>query len=219
MTGLPAHDPERRWPVALTLLVVLAINDALPQHLKLLPDVLHYGMAAVAIGALAMVEFRPASRVWLRLEDAVVTLGSLALVGSCFASLAVLIGSIVGGTSPIGGFALLTSSVSVWANNMLGFSLLYWVTDRGGPKGRLAGARVPPDWMFPQMVEERLAPPGWEPRFVDYLSLAFWTATAFSPTDTAPLTAKAKLMMMAQASISLATLALVASRAINVLGA
>jgi len=52
---------------------------------------------------------------------------------------------------------------------------------------------------------------------VDYLFLAFTTATAFSPTDVLPLTARAKLLMMLQAIISLITVALVASRAVGIL--
>jgi hypothetical protein len=28
-----------------------------------------------------------------------------------------------------------------------------------------------------------VTPAEWVPRFADYLTLAFWTATAFSPTD------------------------------------
>jgi uncharacterized membrane protein len=59
--------------------------------------------------------------------------------------------------------------------------------------------------------------PNWEPRFVDYLYLAFTTATAFSPTDTLPLTRWAKLLMMLQSVVSLSTLALVVARAVNVL--
>jgi hypothetical protein len=62
------------------------------------------------------------------------------------------------------------------------------------------------------------APPGWQPRFVDYLSLGYSTATAFSATEVAPMTSRAKLLMMLESTISLVTLVLVASRAINILG-
>nr|WP_245470524.1 hypothetical protein [Mesorhizobium sp. M2C.T.Ca.TU.002.02.1.1] len=55
------------------------------------------------------------------------------------------------------------------------------------------------------------------PGFVDYVFLAFTNATAFSPTDTLPLTQRAKLLMMAEAMISLLTIALVAARAVNIL--
>ena len=61
-------------------------------------------------------------------------------------------------------------------------------------------------------------PRGWHPAFVDYLYLSYSTATAFSTTEVAPLTPRAKLMMMLQSMISLVTIVLVASRAINILG-
>jgi hypothetical protein len=57
----------------------------------------------------------------------------------------------------------------------------------------------------------------WSPGFIDYLFLAFTNATAFSPADTFPLTVRAKLLMMAEFAISLATIALVASRAVGIL--
>jgi uncharacterized membrane protein len=60
-------------------------------------------------------------------------------------------------------------------------------------------------------------PPGWRPAFVDYLYLAFATATALSTTDVVPLTARAKLAMMLETLVSMTTLVVVASRAINVL--
>lgn len=57
----------------------------------------------------------------------------------------------------------------------------------------------------------------WSPGFVDYLFLAFNTSTAFSPTDSPVLSRWAKVLMMIQSSISLATLALLAARAVNIL--
>jgi hypothetical protein len=57
----------------------------------------------------------------------------------------------------------------------------------------------------------------WVPRFVDYLALAFWTATAISPTDISAIKPWAKLLMMLGASGSIALAALVIARAINVL--
>jgi uncharacterized membrane protein len=55
------------------------------------------------------------------------------------------------------------------------------------------------------------------PDFLDYLYTSFTNATAFSPTDTMPLTAWAKLLMMLQSLASLVTVAVVVSRAVNIL--
>ena len=67
-------------------------------------------------------------------------------------------------------------------------------------------------FLLPQQTLSDPAYQGWKPGFVDYLFLAFTTATAFSPADALPLTARAKMLMMLEATISLATVALVASR-------
>jgi uncharacterized membrane protein len=61
------------------------------------------------------------------------------------------------------------------------------------------------------------APQGWWPHFVDYLYVSFTNATAFSPTDTMPLTRWAKLLMLVQSLASLLTVAMVAARAVNIL--
>jgi hypothetical protein len=69
---------------------------------------------------------------------------------------------------------------------------------------------------FPQQLNPDLAPPGWRPRFIDYLYLGFTNAIAFSPTDTMPLAPWAKVAMAIQSMISLAILGLVVARAVNV---
>jgi hypothetical protein len=118
--------------------------------------------------------------------------------------------------------ALMRSAASLWITNVFVFALWYWRLDAGGPYGRDSrqmhegGA-----FMFPQTTmspEERRAigQAQWSPHFVDYLFLAFNTSTAFSPTDTPPLTSWAKLLMMAQSIISLSVLALLAARAVNI---
>ena len=113
----------------------------------------------------------------------------------------------------------LTSSVALWINNVLVFSLLYWQVDRGGPGARAADERRRPDLFFTQEgAPPDAMPHGWRPSFPDYLFLAFSTATAFSPTDVVPLTLRAKMMMMLESSISLITIVVVGARAINVLG-
>ena len=57
----------------------------------------------------------------------------------------------------------------------------------------------------------------WLPRYSDYLFLAFTTSFAFSPTDTLPLTRRAKMTMLLQSTVSLITITGVAASAINLL--
>jgi uncharacterized membrane protein len=112
---------------------------------------------------------------------------------------------------------LLLNGGSVYLTNIIVFALWYWELDRGGPAARTHGIECHPDFLFPQMSSPDLAPPEWEPVFVDYLYVSFTNATAFSPTDVLPLTRTAKAAMALQSIVALSTLALVIARAINVL--
>ncbi len=116
------------------------------------------------------------------------------------------------------GRELILSGIVLWCTNVLLFGLWYWEVDRGGPAARAAGERDVPDFLFPQMTGPRWAPPDWRPRLIDYLYVSLTNATAFSPTDTMPLTPAAKSMMSAQSIASLITVGLVVARAVNILG-
>jgi len=116
-----------------------------------------------------------------------------------------------------GGRDLIFASVPIWITNVLVFALWYWELDRGGPVSRLKAQRRQPDFLFPQMSAPDSTRPDWSPAFIDYLYTSFTNATAFSPTDTMPLTPWAKLLMMVQSLASLLTVALVVSRAVNIL--
>ena len=74
-----------------------------------------------------------------------------------------------------------------------------------------------PAFVFPEMLHTEYVPATWVLTFADYLSLAFWTATAFSPTDVSAIKRWAKLLMMMEAVASLGIGALVVARAINIL--
>jgi uncharacterized membrane protein len=58
---------------------------------------------------------------------------------------------------------------------------------------------------------------GWRPQFLDYLYVSFTNASAFSPTDTMPLSRWAKMLMLLQSAISLALAVMVVARAVNIL--
>jgi uncharacterized membrane protein len=112
---------------------------------------------------------------------------------------------------------LLVAGTLVLFTNVITFGVLYWELDLGGPAGRVADAMSYPDFGFPQMATPRLAAPDWRPHFVDYLYLAYTNIVAFSPTDTMPLTGRAKALMALQSLISLAVLVVVLARVINIL--
>ena len=121
------------------------------------------------------------------------------------------------------GHSLILSGVAIWLTNVLIFALWYWLLDRGGPmnRARHLDPTTPeghPDFVFPEMDGGRpYTPESWMPEFLDYLALALTTATAFSPTDAMPNSRQAKTLMSIQGLISLVTLGLIISRAVNIL--
>ncbi|MBX9697962.1 MAG: hypothetical protein K2X74_00940 [Acetobacteraceae bacterium] len=209
--------PQARWPAALALLVLLLLIQGLPDHYRVWPGWAGYLVFGACLASMAGVALGGGGRRWLDAERVVVG-GTAALVIATQAyALVVLIGRVIGPEEASDGLALLTSAVAIWACNVVGFALLFWQLDSGGPRARLEGGGQP-DWLFVEQANPEAVPPDWRPGFVDYLFLGFSTATAFSTTDMLPLTPRAKLLMMAEAMISLVTLAVVAARAINVLG-
>lgn len=112
---------------------------------------------------------------------------------------------------------LLAFAAAIYLTNVIAFGVWFWELDRGGPFARAAATNPYPDFLFPQMTEPHLASEHWEPRFGDYLYVSFTNATAFSPTDTMPLTRWTKALMATQSAIALSTIALVIARAVNIL--
>ncbi len=111
-----------------------------------------------------------------------------------------------------GGGRLLRPAALLWASNILIFASWYWEIDGDGPVRRHVRGHIASDFLFPQQSSGITFVPG----FVDYLFLAFNFATALSPADTAPLTARAKLLMMAEALISGSILILLVARSVNI---
>ena len=133
-------------------------------------------------------------------------------------SLVLVCDSLIRGNQALSGKQLLLSAVSIYLTNIILFGLWYWQLDGGGPGGR--GTHRPPvDFLFPQMnaSDKVTEQPDWRPTFFDYMYISITNGTAFSPTDAMPLTHRAKLLMSIQAVVSLATVALVAARAVNIL--
>jgi hypothetical protein len=121
------------------------------------------------------------------------------------------------GTKGPSGESLLIDALNIWFTNVVVFALWYWTIDRGGPLPRAMGNPSRPDFLFPQMLGDADERPDWTPGFLDYFYLSFTNATAFSPTDTLPLSVHAKMLMAVEAFVSLMTVGLVAARAVNIL--
>jgi uncharacterized membrane protein len=217
-TPVPGQPMEPRWPAALTIIVVLSLLTVLPDQVRLVPVWVHYLLGITLLVAMATVPLTGAKAQWLRFERIILLLFCFIGGIGTLISLTYLIDEMINPSKELNGIQLLSSSIAVWIDNVLVFSLLYWQLDRGGPEARLNNSRTKPDWFFPQVDLPEDVMPDWRPIFVDYLFLAYTTATAFSPTDVLPLTPSAKILMMLESLISLATILVVVSRAINILG-
>ena len=213
-----ASRAEPRWPVAITILATIGLLLLLHDQIRLAPAWVPCVAGITVLTPMAVIPMTGAKRLWQALERIVVLLYVILGVAGDLASLANLINEMVRRSSQLGGLELFESSIAVWLKNVLMFSLLYWQVDRGGPGARANGAEANPDWLFPQEGTPGMLVPGWRPGFVDYLFLAYSTATAFSTTDVIPMTSRAKMLMMLESTISLLTIVVVAARAINILG-
>ena len=209
-------DGEQRWPSAVAIIALIGLQMALPERLSAGPRFLLPAVEVVLIGVLIAANPGRVKRSTpvLRLVGlgliVVVSLGNAWSIGQLVVDIST--GRDVGTAS-----TLLASGGAVWLINVLTFALWFWEFDRGGPLERAAGTHPMPDLLFPQMTTPDMAPKNWEPEFLDYLYLAFTNSTAFSPTDTLPMSRWAKAVMLLQSLLSLVIAALVVARAVNAL--
>jgi hypothetical protein len=207
--GLP------RWPAALALLAVGALYGVLSDGLTLIPRAFLLAFVAVLLVPILGAHLRGSYRLARGFGFGVIGLVTVALVVSVF----LLVSSSLRGGTGTSAPALLQDAALLWVINVVTFAVWYWEIDGGGPAQRRQQEHHSEDFLFPQMNLDDKTAHDWSPAFVDYLFLAFNTSTAFSPTDTAFLSRRAKVLMMVQALLSLLILAVLVSRAINALAA
>jgi hypothetical protein len=224
-SDLAEESEESRWEAAPAVLVVIAAQfllAAISTHagwkLWFLPWwswLLLIAPEVVLLGALAWALPRhQLEQMGLRRRVSLGLLGVISLGNGV--ALTALLGSLLEGHESDGG-ELLYKGMTIWTTNMIAFGLWYWAVDRGGPVRRHRPDPPLPDWAFPQLTDPEVAPPGWYPTLLDYLCVSLTNSIAFSPTDTLPLTHRAKLLMALQSSASAITILLVAARAVNIL--
>lgn len=206
---------EARWPVVIATLAVVALYQALPEHLTFGPNWLFTAVVLFLMTLSLLSHYAGKAGLNSLLGTAMLAVITIAEVWA----LALLISGLPTKRQAPG--MLLRSAVSLWLSNVLVCACWYWRLDAGGPYLRDSReTHSDGAFLFPQMTlppELKGAYTNWKPNFVDYLFLAFNTSTAFSPTDVPVLSRWAKLVMMVQSSVSLGTLAILAARAINIL--
>jgi uncharacterized membrane protein len=204
------------WPAQLAVALAIALNLTLTKKVVIGPKLLVPGVEGALL--VALIAIAPARAATVRSprqrQFALVVIGLVSLTN--VVSLGLLVHYLING-GKAGGHSLISSGIVLWVTNVLLFAVWYWEMDRGGPVARFRDPDAMPDFQFPQMENPNLAPPHWRPGFLDYLYTSLTNATAFSPTDTMPLTQTAKAVMGVQGVAALVTVGLVVARAVNIL--
>jgi hypothetical protein len=207
---------ENRVPVAVAILVAAVLQLTLSERFTVRPQWLLPVIELVLLATLTMINpVRLTRRTQLARYLSLLLVAVVSIDNGISAAL--LDSKLIRGLAGDQAGPLLASAAAIYVTNVIAFGIWYWELDRGGPFERADGNGPYPDFLFAQMTQQHLARDDWEPRFLDYLYVSFTNATAFSPTDTLPLTRWAKLLMTFQSAIALSTTALVIARAVNIL--
>ena len=216
---------ENRLPPTAAIVAAAALYTQLPDALRLGPRLLVPAVEALLLVALMVTNPRRLTRETRFSRVASLTL-AVVVVLSNLVALGLLLRDLVAGQASEPG-PLLLAGLQVWATNVIGFALIYWELDRAGPVSRARRTRTalpPADWRFSQdenddniteVAAGASGRSGWIPVFVDYLYLSLTNSSAFSPTDTMPLTSRAKLLMGTQATAALLVTLVIVARAVG----
>ena len=215
--GSAIVEGERRWPMAVTLLVAIALPLLLPSSFTRGPDWIISVFEGVLLVALIVADPGRIDRRSTLVRALSIGLVVILVVGAGVVTVRLVADLVSGGPETNSAAALLRVGGLVWLYLIITFAFLYWELDSGGPEARARATPELPNLAFPEQLNPRIAPPGWRPEFFDYLYLGFTNATAFSPTDVMPTARWAKLAMAVQATSSLIVLGLVIARAVNIL--
>jgi hypothetical protein len=209
---------EHWWPVGLAIAAAAVLHVVLPAKYRVNPP---WVAPTVLLGLLAILIIGDPGRIdrqksWLRVVTGVMIacLTAANLLAAVHLVHDILTNNKLYASNATG---LLATGGVIWVTNVIAFGLWYWDLDRGGAAARAHHPQANPAFIFPEMLHTDYVAVTWVPGFVDYLSLAFWTATAFSPTDVSAIKPWAKLLMIIEAVVSLGIGALVIARAINIL--
>jgi hypothetical protein len=227
-TQIKARRGEARLPSALTVVVAIALYALLPEQLILGPRLVIPALEVVLLVAIIIVNPRRMTRdnPWER-AAALTLVGLIAIANA--AALVLLLRQLVT-TDDSRAVELLIAAGQVWLTNVIVYGLAYWELDRGGPVARTHVPRneLPPaDFRFPQdedhdtIAEVRAGSSkvsDWVPAIIDYLYVSLSNSSAFSPTDTMPLSTRAKVLMGIESTSALVISVLVIAKGVGSLG-
>lgn len=191
---------EPRWPAILAYVFVFAVVRLLPNRYEVLGAWVPWVLFAIGLASMLAVALAPTSLLCHRIERSTLITIFLLVAIMLILTIVRLIADILNPKQSYGSIMLLETAVQIWFVNIGIFALVCWQLDRAGPEARAT------DFHFAHNDNVEGQHP-WEPRFIDYLFLAFATSTSFTPPEySRPTSHRAKLLLMLQALIALATL-------------
>lgn len=201
---------EPVWHVQLALVTIIALQLLLDRQLTVGPK---YAIITFELVLLLMLMLVAHTVTALFVRRTLAILLTALVTVSNILSLGLVMGTLFDGRQ-VDGRTLLISALAIYLTNIIIFGLWYWEMEfnRGD---------MPQDLLFPQENAPEHAGlhlTGWRPSFFDYLYVSVTNATAFSPTDTLPLTHRAKALMATQSLVSIVIVVLVTARAVNIIG-
>ncbi len=203
------------WHAQLVFILAVILQFTIPHELRVGNRYLIAAIELLLIGSIGItapkrhLSFKGFNRTIAILFISIVSLANIS-------SLVLVINGLLNGTG-VPGKTLVAAAFAIFITNIIAFGLWYWELDSPGLTGVKKHDNAP-KFQFPNMQDEIQRIKKWEPTFFDYIYLSITNSTAFSPTDTMPLTHSAKAIMSAQSLIALLTVVLVTARAVNILG-
>ena len=212
------HKTDPVWHVQIAMLAAISLQLALPDRFSVGARYILPLIEILLLGLLGVTT--PKKRVFKSLARRVNVFLLIIAASTANAYSLVTVASqlLQGAHASTNGRQLILTALNIYLTNIIIFALWYWEMDGGGPGQRQEVPKYEQDFLFPQHQNETYKHPEWKPTFIDYLYVSSTNAMAFSPTDTMPMSRRAKMLMLSQAAISLVAIALVAARAVNILG-
>jgi hypothetical protein len=226
--GRRSASGENRLPPAVAVVAAIVVYALLPSSLLFTHRLATPLVELLLLVALVATNPRRMTRETRWSRWASIGLAGLMILTNMI-SLGLLVSNLSGSSAD--GNILLVGAMQIWVTNVIGFGLLFWELDRGGPvvRRRVERSKMPSaDWRFSQdendgaVIEVSRTSSqsgGWIPNYVDYLYVSLTNSSAFSPTDTMPLSSRAKILMGIQATAALLVTLVVVAFAVGSLGA
>ena len=146
---------EKRWPMAVTLIVAMALPFLLPSNYSSGPKWIIPAIEAVFLVALILADPGRIDRRSTFVRTLSIGLVIILVAGAAGVTVRLVIDLVRGGPETNSPGGLLRIGAVVWVYVVITFSFLYWELDGGGPEERARSTPEYPDLAFPEHLNPR----------------------------------------------------------------